>query len=214
MINTKKTVKTDNHFKSINELLRNNINQIDELYFTGSTKELTDFNDLIFGLQPSELIIIAGYSSMGISSFVINIVENIAINTGIGVAVFSMNISAESMIFRMMSTQGRINFNKVCSGQLDEDEWPRLTKAVFKLNETNIFIDDTPALSANEIQTRVKTLNHKHDIGLIVIDSLQLMKPGGQLKEIPNDISVIPKELKAMAKEMNMPVIVLSDINS
>ena len=212
MMNTKESINAENHFKSINELLKNNIDRIDELYFTETPAGLTDFHDLISGLQPGELIIIAGHSAKGASSLVINIVKDIAINTGIGVVVFSMNMSAESMIFRMMSSQGKINVNKVCSGQLEDDDWPHLTEAVFILNETNIFIDDTPALFPNEIQARVKDLTLEHSIGLVVIDSLQLMQTKRQSKNMPHDISIISNELKVMAEEMNIPVIALSDI--
>ena len=207
------TKKTANHFKTINELLKSNVNNIEKLYFSRVSREIADLDDVIYSLQPSELFIIAGFSPMGTSFFVNNIVKSLAVDTGIGVAVFSMNMSAESMIFRMMSSQGKINVNNVCSGQLEDDEWPRLTEAVFKLNKTNIFIDDTQALSPNEIQARLRRLTLEHSIGLVVIDSLQLVPLNRPSEKLPHDVSIISNELKAMAEKMNIPIIALSDIN-
>ncbi len=147
------------------------------------------------------------------TTFAMNLAENAAIDAGVGVAVFSMEMPAESLTLRMLSSLGRINQTKVRSGQLDEDDWPRLTSAVSILNEANIFIDDTPALSPTEMRARVRRLKRKHNIGLIVVDYLQLMQVKGSSENRVNEISEISRGLKALAKEMNVPVVALSQLN-
>ncbi len=147
------------------------------------------------------------------TTFAMNMAENAAIGAGVGVAVFSMEMPAESLTLRMLSSLGRINQTRVRSGQLDEDDWPRLTSAVSILNEANIFIDDTPALSPTEMRARVRRLKRKHNIGLIVVDYLQLMQVKGHSENRVNEISEISRGLKALAKEMNVPVVALSQLN-
>ncbi len=205
-------------FKNMTDLLKRTVDRIDELYqsggtFTGIPSGFTDFDGMTSGLQPADLIIVAGRPSMGKTTFAMNLAENAAISAGVGVAVFSMEMPAESLTLRMMSSLGRINQTKVRSGQLDEEDWPRLTSAVSILNEAQIFIDDTPALSPTEMRARVRRLKRKHDIGLIVVDYLQLMQVKGGAENRVNEISEISRGLKALAKEMNVPVIALSQLN-
>jgi replicative DNA helicase len=198
--------------------LKKTVDRIDELYqsgdtFTGIPSGFTDFDAMTSGLQPADLVIVAGRPSMGKTTFSMNMAENAAIGAGVGVAVFSMEMPAESLTLRMLSSLGRINQTKVRSGQLDEDDWPRLTSAVSILNEAKIFIDDTPALSPTEMRARVRRLKRKHDIGLIVVDYLQLMQVKGGSENRVNEISEISRGLKALAKEMNVPVVALSQLN-
>ncbi len=205
-------------FKGMTELLKKTVDRIDELYqnggtFTGIPSGFTDFDKMTSGLQPADLVIVAGRPSMGKTTFAMNLAENAAIDAAVGVAVFSMEMPAESLTLRMLSSLGRINQTKVRSGQLDEDDWPRLTSAVSILNEANIFIDDTPALSPTEMRARVRRLKRKHNIGLIVVDYLQLMQVKGGSENRVNEISEISRGLKALAKEMNVPVIALSQLN-
>ncbi len=205
-------------FKNMTELLKTSVDRIDELYqnggtFTGIPSGFTDFDALTSGLQPADLVIVAGRPSMGKTTFAMNLAENAAIDAGVGVAVFSMEMPAESLTLRMMSSLGRINQTKVRSGQLEEEDWPRLTSAVSILNEAAIFIDDTPALSPTEMRARVRRLKRQHDIGLIVVDYLQLMQVKGSSENRVNEISEISRGLKALAKEMNVPVIALSQLN-
>jgi len=200
------------------DLLKKTVDRIDELYqnggsFTGIPTGFTDFDGLTSGLQPADLVIVAGRPSMGKTTFAMNLAENAAIDAGVGVAVFSMEMPAESLTLRMLSSLGRINQTKVRSGQLDEDDWPRLTSAVAILNEAKLFIDDTPALSPTEMRARVRRLKRKHNIGLIVVDYLQLMQVKGGSENRVNEISEISRGLKALAKEMNVPVIALSQLN-
>ncbi len=211
--------KTNTHHHSMSDLLRKTVDKIDVLYqkggnYTAINTGFSDFDNLTTGLQPSELIVIAGRPSMGTSTFATNIVEHVAIDSGIGVAVFSMEMSAEALLLRMLSSRGKINQMRVRSGQLEEDDWPRLTDAVSSLNEANIFIDDSPVLSPTEIQDRVQQLNIEHKIGLIVIDNLQLMKLQKETENREAEVSEISRELKLLATEFNIPVIVLSAINS
>jgi replicative DNA helicase len=213
-----KGANAGNDFKGMTELLKKTVDRIDELYqkggdFTGIPTGFNDFDKMTSGLQPADLVIVAGRPSMGKTTFSMNMAENAAIDAGVGVAVFSMEMPAESLTLRMMSSLGRINQTKVRSGQLDEDDWPRLTSAVSILNEANIFIDDTPALSPTEMRARVRRLKRKHDIGLIVVDYLQLMQIKGSSENRVNEISEISRGLKALAKEMNVPVIALSQLN-
>jgi len=205
-------------FKGMTELLKKTVDRIDELYqsggnFTGIPSGFTDFDKLTSGLQPADLVIVAGRPSMGKTTFAMNLAENAAIDAGVGVAVFSMEMPAESLTLRMLSSLGRINQTKVRSGQLDEDDWPRLTSAVSILNEAKIFIDDTPALSPTDMRARVRRLKRQNNIGLIVVDYLQLMQVKGGSENRVNEISEISRGLKALAKEMNVPVIALSQLN-
>lgn len=205
-------------FHGMTELLKKTVDRIDELYqqggsFTGIPTGFNDFDKQTSGLQPADLVIVAGRPSMGKTSFAMNIVENAAIDANVGVAVFSMEMPADSLTLRMLSSLGRINQTRVRSGQLDDDDWPRLTSAVSILNEANIFIDDTPALSPTEMRSRVRRLKRKHSIGLIVVDYLQLMQVKGGSENRVNEISEISRGLKALAKEMNVPVIALSQLN-
>ncbi len=213
-----KGANAGNDFKGMTELLKKTVDRIDELYqsggsFTGIPSGFSDFDNLTSGLQPADLVIVAGRPSMGKTTFAMNLAENAAIDAGAGVAVFSMEMPAESLTLRMLSSLGRINQTKVRSGQLDEEDWPRLTSAVSILNEANIFIDDTPALSPTEMRARVRRLKRKNNIGLIVVDYLQLMQVKGGSENRVNEISEISRGLKALAKEMNVPVIALSQLN-
>jgi replicative DNA helicase len=205
-------------FQGMKELLKKNVDRIDKLYhdgsaFTGIPTSFTDFDKQTSGLQPADLIIVAARPSMGKTSFSMNIAENVAIGEGKGVAVFSMEMPSDSLTLRMLSSLGRINQSKVRSGQLDDDDWARLTSAMSILNTAPIYIDDTPALSPTEMKSRVRRLKREHQIDLIIIDYLQLMQIPGRGDNRVNEISEISRGLKAMAKEMNVPVIALSQLN-
>ncbi|MBF0264755.1 MAG: replicative DNA helicase [Gammaproteobacteria bacterium] len=210
--------KAKSGFKDIEELLKNNVDRIDELYhsdkeFTGIPTMFNDLDKMTSGLQPADLVIIAGRPSMGKTTFAMNIAENAALGAKCGVAIFSMEMPAESITLRMISSLGRINQTKVRSGKLDDDDMARLTATISMLKEINLHIDDTPALSPSEMKARVRRLKREHDIGLIIIDYLQLMQIPGRSENRVNEISEISRGLKAMAKEMNVPVIALSQLN-
>lgn len=205
-------------FASIKDLLVGAVERIDTLYhsnetLTGIPTGWDDIDRRTSGLQRSDLLIVAGRPSMGKTSFAMNIAEHAAIKAGVTTAVFSMEMSSEQLAMRMMSSLGRIDQSKVRSGKLDESDWPRLTHAVSMLSEAPIFIDDTPALSPNELRARSRRLKREHNLGLIVIDYLQLMQVKGSSENRVNEISEISRSLKALAKELDVPVIALSQLN-
>ncbi|OQX44515.1 MAG: replicative DNA helicase, partial [Candidatus Sedimenticola endophacoides] len=152
--------------------------------------------------------------SMGKTTFAMNIAESVAINSELPVAVFSMEMPGEQLSMRMMSSLGRIDQHRVRTGKLEEDEWPRLTSAVSILADAKMFIDDTPALSPTEVRARCRRLMREHGkLGLVMIDYLQLMQVPGMSENRTNEISMISRSLKALAKELDVPVMALSQLN-
>ncbi|MCP4993881.1 MAG: replicative DNA helicase [Gammaproteobacteria bacterium] len=206
-------------FQPIKGLLTKAIDRIETLYeqedpITGLSTGFADMDQMTSGLQEADLIIVAGRPSMGKTTFAMNVAENVAISSGKPVAVYSMEMPGESLVMRMMSSLGRINQSRVRNGNLEDDEWPRLTSAVSILQGTKIFIDDTPALTPTELRARARRLMREHgELGLIVIDYLQLMQAPGAGDNRTNEISLISRSLKALAKELNVPVIALSQLN-
>lgn len=206
-------------FKSIKNLLATAVDKIETLYeqegnITGASTGFNDFDDLTSGLQPADLIIVAGRPSMGKTTIAMNMAENVAIKGDKPVAVFSMEMPGDSLAMRMMSSLGRIDQNKVRTGKLDDDEWPRLTSAINLLAETKLFIDDTPALTPTEVRARARRLMREHgQLGLIVLDYLQLMQSPSSGESRVQQISDISRGLKALAKELNVPVVALSQLN-
>ncbi|MEO5703207.1 MAG: replicative DNA helicase [Gammaproteobacteria bacterium] len=206
------------NFEPMKMLVARAMERIDTLYqqdnpLTGISTGFTDLDEMTSGLQNSDVIIVAGRPSMGKTSFAMNIAEHAAIKGKFPVAIFSMEMSAEQLAMRMMSSLGRIDQQKVRTGKLDDDDWPRLTSAVGLLAEASLYIDDTPALSPVELRARARRLKREHGLGLIVIDYLQLMQVGGNKENRTNEISEISRSLKALAKELSVPVIVLSQLN-
>ena len=205
-------------FKSIRALLAEAVDRIDILSqqdnpLTGVSTGFTDIDEMTAGLQPSDLVIVAGRPSMGKTTLAVNFAENAAIKNQVPVAIFSMEMPGESLALRMMSSLGHIDQHKIRTGKLDDDDWPRLTSAVSLLDTAPLFIDDTPALTPMEMRARARRLKREHDIGLIVIDYLQLMTTGKSNENRTNEISEISRNLKALAKELDVPVIALSQLN-
>ena len=205
-------------FTSIKDLLVKAVDRIDTLFqqdnpITGVPTGFNDFDELTSGLQPSDLVIVAGRPSMGKTTFAMNIAEHAAVKTQMPVAVFSMEMPGEQLAMRMLSSLGRIDQHRVRTGKLDDDDWPRLTHAVGQLAEAPLFIDDTPALSPTELRSRARRLMREHGLGLIVIDYLQLMQVRGGSENRTNEISEISRNLKSLAKELNVPIIALSQLN-
>ena len=206
-------------FTGIKQLLTKAVDRIDTLFqqedgITGLTTGFTDFDDKTSGLQKGDLIIVAGRPSMGKTTYSMNIAENAAISTGAPVAVFSMEMPGDALAMRMLSSVGRIDAHKVRTGKLSDEDWPKLTHAVGVLAEAPIFIDDTPALSPNELRAKSRRLTREvGDLGLIVIDYLQLMQVPGIKENRTAEISEISRGLKGLAKELNCPVIALSQLN-
>jgi replicative DNA helicase len=180
---------------------------------TGISTGFTDLDELTSGLQPSDLIIVAARPSMGKTAFALNIAEAAAMRGKKSVAVFSMEMSASQLAFRLISSLGRIHQQHLRNGDLAEEDWPRVTSAITMLSDAKIFIDDTPALSPVEMRSRARRLQREHGLGLIVIDYLQLMQVPGNKENRATEISEISRGLKALAKELNVPVVALSQLN-
>ncbi|HHQ14900.1 MAG TPA: replicative DNA helicase [Chromatiales bacterium] len=205
-------------FHDIKELLTKAVDRIDTLFhqdnpLTGVSTGFNEVDDMTAGLQSSDLVIVAGRPSMGKTTFAMNIAEHAAIRDNVPVAVFSMEMPGEQLAMRLMSSLGRIDQTKVRTGKLEDDDWPRLTSAVSILSKAPLFIDDTPALSPTELRARARRLKREHDLGLIVIDYLQLMQVPGNKENRTGEISEISRSLKALAKELEVPVIALSQLN-
>ena len=176
----------------------------------------TGYHDLDFktaGFQRADLIIIAGRPSMGKTALAVNIAETAAIKDKHSVAIFSMEMQAEQLATRMMSSLANIDQHKVRTGKLDGDDWIRFTSTVGILQETKMFIDDTPALTPAELRARCRRISREHGLDLVVVDYLQLMQVAGTVENRATEISEISRSLKAMAKELNIPVIALSQLN-
>jgi len=180
---------------------------------TGLSTGFTDLDELTSGLQPSDLVIVAARPSMGKTAFALNLAEAAAMRGKKSVAVFSMEMSASQLAFRLISSLGRVHAQHLRNGDLAEEDWPRVTSAITMLADAKIFIDDTPAMSPVEMRSRSRRLQREHGLGLIVIDYLQLMQVPGNSENRATEISEISRGLKALAKELNVPVIALSQLN-
>ncbi|WP_298575374.1 replicative DNA helicase [uncultured Luteimonas sp.] len=180
---------------------------------TGLPTGYTEFDMMTAGLQPTDLIILAARPAMGKTTFALNIAEYAAIKTKKAVAVFSMEMSASQLALRLISSNGRINATRLRTGQLEDEDWSRVTSAIRMIKETKIFIDDTPGLSPDVLRAKSRRLKREHDLGLIVIDYLQLMAVPGNSENRATEISEISRSLKGLAKELNVPVIALSQLN-
>lgn len=206
-------------FEPIKDLLSKAVDRITELHenqnaLTGVSSGFADLDEMTSGLQPADLIIVAGRPSMGKTSFAMNLAENVGIQSGMPVAVFSMEMPGDSLAMRMMSSLGRIDQHKVRTGQLEDEEWPRMQSSINILAEAKIFIDDTAALSPIEVRARSRRLMKEHGkLGLIVLDYLQLMQSPSSSESRVAEISDISRSLKALAKELDVPVIALSQLN-
>lgn len=206
---------------AIQPLLTQVVERIDELYNRDSTSEITgvptgfiDLDKMTSGLQPGDLIIVAGRPSMGKTAFSINIGENVAIDSGLPVAVFSMEMGGAQLAMRMLGSVGRLDQHRLRTGKLIDEDWPRLTNAIQKMNEAQFYIDETPALNSIELRARSRRLSRQcGKLGLIIVDYLQLMSANTPGDNRASEISEISRGLKGLAKELNCPVIALSQLN-
>ena len=181
---------------------------------TGVATGFADLDKLTSGLQPSDLIIVAARPSMGKTALALNVAESAAVTTSKAVVVFSMEMSASQLGLRLISSMGRIDAQHLRTGDLAEEDWPRVTEAVGKLTNARIFIDDTPSLSPGELRSRARRVHRDQGgLALIVIDYLQLMQVPGNSENRATEISEISRSLKALAKELNVPVVALSQLN-
>ena len=213
--------KTRASFTRVGDMITETFRQIEQLYerkemVTGVPTGFTDLDRMTAGLQPSDLIIVAGRPSMGKTSFCLNIAEHVAIEKGIGVAVFSLEMSKEQLVLRMLCSQARVDLSKVRTGFLAQKDFPRLAEAAGRIHDAPIYVDDTPALSALEVRAKSRRLKRTKEanLGLIIVDYLQLMRgSSGRDDSREQEISQISGSLKALAKELRVPVIALSQLN-
>lgn len=205
-------------FRSLKQILPETVDRIDLLHqsdgdITGIATGYTDFDKMTAGLQPGELIIIAGRPSMGKTTLAINIAENAAIGGKVPTAIFSMEMPSQQLAFRMISSLGRVDQTYLRTGRFPDEDWSRINTAVQLMSDAPIFIDDSGALSPTEVRARARRLKREHGLGLIVVDYLQLMQVQGSTENRATEISEISRSLKALAKELDVPVIVLSQLN-
>ncbi len=196
------------------------IDQIDDLYNNpnkprGLPTGFIDFDSKTGGLRGGDLLIVAGRPSMGKTTLAINIAEHAALKEGVraSVAIFSLEMPADQLLTRMLSSVGSVHLGNIRSGKLSEDDWPRITGATKQLQDAKIFIDDTPALTPTELRARARRIKREHGLDLIVVDYLQLMSVPGTKENRATEISEISRGLKALAKEIHCPVIALSQLN-
>ena len=211
-------VRSNSDFVTVQETIKEAIEKIQELHefegeITGTPTGFKKFDELTAGLQKSDLIIIAGRPAMGKTTLAMNIAEHAAIKHEVPVAIFSMEMSSLQLVNRLFSSLGQIDQTRLRTGSLDDLDWPKLTSAMNLLHKSKIFIDETPALSPSELRARARRLKREHDIGLIVVDYIQLMSVPGTKENRATEIAEISRSLKAIAKELNIPVVALSQLN-
>ncbi|MBI4397964.1 MAG: replicative DNA helicase [Candidatus Omnitrophica bacterium] len=210
--------KIENKFISLSEIIRDSIETIDQLYqkkehVTGLATGFHEFDIKTAGLQPSDLVVVAGRPSMGKSALVTGICEYVGVNLRKGVAFFSLEMSKEQLVQRMLCSHAKVDAQKVKTGYLSHQDWPKLTNAAGKLSEAPIFIDDSPALSVLEVRAKARRLKSQHDIQLVVVDYLQLMQADRRSDSRQQEISEISRSLKALARELKVPVIAISQLS-
>ena len=210
--------KTQGTYLQIKEIVKDSIEAIDKLYqnkqhVTGVPSGFIDFDIKTAGLQPSDLIIIAGRPSMGKSAFALGIAEHAGVIEKIPTAVFSLEMSKEQLVQRMLCSHARVDAHKVRTGYLATSDWPRLTAAAGKLSESPIYIDDSPAISVMELRAKARRLKAHHDIKLIILDYMQLMRGSSGMENRQQEISEISRSLKALARELSVPVVAISQLS-
>jgi replicative DNA helicase len=208
-------------FFAVRDLVMENVKTIERLFqkkqaVTGLPTGFVELDKLTSGLQPSDLIIVAGRPSMGKTAFCLNIAQHVALTDGgnATVGIFSMEMSKEQIVMRFLSSESEVEFSKLRTGALSSAEWPKLAQAADTLYKAPIFIDDSPSLGVLDLRARARRLKKEHNLGLLVVDYLQLMR--GRISSSDRreqEISEISRSLKALAKELNIPVVAISQLN-
>ena len=210
--------KSSQHFIAVKHIVPKAFETVENLFkrkemITGVPTGYYDIDRMTAGLQPSDLVILAARPSMGKTAFAMNIAQHAAMIEKVGVAIFSLEMSKEQLVMRLLSSVGKIDSQRIRTGKLQNEDWPKLTRAVGMLSEAPIYIDDTPAISVLEMRAKVRRLAAQHEIGMIVVDYLQLMQGRGNTENRTQEISDISRSLKALAKEHRIPVLALSQLN-
>ncbi|MGI6373602.1 MAG: replicative DNA helicase [Caldicoprobacterales bacterium] len=209
---------TSSDFEPIKTVLLETYARIEEMSknkgrIIGIPTGFTDFDQKTSGLQPSDFILVAARPSMGKTSFVLNIAQHAALHENVPVAIFSLEMSREQLVQRMLSSEANVELQKIRTGDLDEREWIKLVEAAGPLSQAPIYIDDTPGISAMEIRSKARRLKMEKGLGMIIIDYLQLMTGRGRVENRQQEISEISRSLKALARELSVPVVTLSQLS-
>jgi len=210
--------KSQGSYLHLKEIIKDSIENIDRLYqkkahVTGIPSGYIDFDSKTSGLQESDLIVIAGRPSMGKSAFALGIAEYAGVVEKMPIAFFSLEMSKEQLVQRMLCSHARVDAHKVRTGYLSPSDWPRLTAAAGKLSEAPIFIDDSPAISVMELRAKARRLKTHQDIKLIILDYMQLMRGSGREENRQQEISDISRSLKSLARELNVPIVAISQLS-
>ncbi len=205
-------------FLSMKEIVKSSFKTIESLYekkehVTGVPTGFADIDELTSGFQPSDLIIIAGRPSMGKTAFCLNVAQYASMNKKLTVAVFSLEMAKEQLVMRMLCSEARIDAHRLRSGFLGQTDWPKLSTAAGRLADASIYIDDTPALSSMEMRAKTRRLKADKGLDLVIVDYLQLMSGRSRSDNREQEISEISRSLKALAKELGVPVVALSQLN-
>jgi replicative DNA helicase len=204
---------------NVKDYLAKTMDRIDTLFHSGSSitgvpTGYYEFDNMTSGLQPSDLVIIAGRPSMGKTTFAMNIAEHVALKSKLPVLLFSMEMPGEAIVMRLLSSLCRIDQLKIRTGKLADEDWPRISSTVSMLSDAPLYIDDTPGLSPAEMRARARRLAKEHgQLGMVMVDYLQLMQVPGQNENRTAEISEISRSLKGLAKELKVPVVALSQLN-
>ena len=205
-------------FLSMKEIVKSSFKTIESLYekkehITGVPSGFADIDELTSGFQPADLVIIAGRPSMGKTAFCLNIAQYASMTKGMTVAVFSLEMAKEQLVMRMLCSEARIDAHRLRSGFLGQTDWPKLSTAAGKLADASIYIDDTPAISSMEMRAKTRRLKADKGLDLVIVDYLQLMQSRSRSDSREQEISEISRSLKALAKELGVPVLALSQLN-
>jgi replicative DNA helicase len=210
--------KSSRSFVPLKSILKGTFELIETLYerkshVTGVPTGFSKFDEMTAGLQPSDLIVVAGRPSMGKTSFCLNIAQHAAIHDHTTVAIFSLEMSKEQLVQRMLCSEAQVDSHKLRTGYLSDSDWPKLTRGAGILSESPIFIDDTPGITLLEMRAKSRRLKAEQGLGLVIIDYLQLISGRGRAESRQQEISEISRSLKAMAKELSVPVVALSQLS-
>ncbi len=210
--------RTNKSFYALKDIIKDAFEAVERLYekkthITGIPSGFKDLDNLTSGLQPSDLVIIAGRPSMGKTAFALNVAEYAAIESGDPVAVFSLEMSKEQLVQRMLASRAKVDLHRLRNGRLTDEDWSRLTTAVGTLYEAPVYIDDTPAQTVLELRAKARRWIGEYGLKLIMVDYLQLMRGRGRTDSREQEISEISRSLKALAKELNVPVVALSQLS-
>jgi len=205
-------------FVPIKEILQDSFEKIENLYhrdefITGTPSGFDEFDDITTGFQPSELIVIAGRPGMGKTAFCMTVAQYIAVSKNTPVALFSLEMSKSQLVQRMLCSEARVDAHNLRKGRLAESDWPTLSMAAGRLASAPIFIDDTAGITCLEIKAKARRLKAQHNLGLVIIDYLQLITSSGRVENRQQEISEISRSLKGLARELNVPVIAVSQLS-